>query len=445
MGMTLEATERAQTWAAPAHGREAWMAIAYFGPLMLLCWLILPNNIFVDLATSFMLKNRLHATASEVAAFRLITAVPVYCAFAFGLARDVWNPFHMRDRGFLILFGSATFFLFAALAILPLSVFGLTVGVFLAMVSFRFVAAALNGLTALLGQEKAMSGRLAAVMQGTAMTASVVGGFAGGAVAQLLTPSATFALFAVLALGVAAFGLLRPDAVFRNVYALPLAKGTDFFGDLRRLVRHRPIYAPILMAATWNFAPGLSTPLQYYMTNTLHASDAVFGAFNGIFFASYLPTILLYAWLCRRVKLNRLIWWATFITVPQLVPMAFIHTGSEAHIWAVPMGLMGGLFVAAVFDLAMRSCPAGLQGSLMMLVDGFYILSLRASDVVGSAIYDADPKNGFLWCVIATVVLYAAILPMIWLIPSHVMANADGEPHAVLEPDVPAEPAAARI
>jgi len=106
---------------------------------------------------------------------------------------------------------------------------------------------------------------------------------------------------------------------------------------------------------------------------------------------------------------------------------------------------MGGLFVAAVFDLAMRSCPAGLQGSLMMLVDGFYILSLRASDVVGSAIYDADPKNGFLWCVIVTVVLYAAILPMIWLIPSHVMANADGEPHAVPEADVPAEPAVVKI
>ena len=36
----------------------------YFGPLTLLVYLVMPHGIFLDIATSYMLKNQLHATAS---------------------------------------------------------------------------------------------------------------------------------------------------------------------------------------------------------------------------------------------------------------------------------------------------------------------------------------------------------------------------------------------
>jgi hypothetical protein len=345
----------------------------------------------------------------------------------------------MRDRGYMLLFSLLTVTAFLVLAALPLSVMGLYVGVILAMISFRFIAAALGGLSALLGQEKLMSGRLAAVGQFANFFASLAGGFAGGYVARSLTPSATFVLLALLTLLIAAFSMLKPAAVFNRTYDLPQAQGTNLWGDIRRLVRHRAIYAPLLIAMMWNFAPGLGTPLQYYLTNTLHAPDSVFGQFYGIYYASYLPTVLLYGWLCQRVALKTLIWWAMIITVPQLIPLAFIHSGTQALAWAVPMGLMGGLGVAAVFDLAIRSCPPGLQGSLMMLVDGVYIFAFRGSDVLGAAIYDADPKHGFLWCVIATTLIYIAILPMLFLIPRDVIARADGESNPELDAEVQAE------
>jgi len=63
----------------------------------------------------------------------------------------------------------------------------------------------------------------------------------------------------------------------------------------------------------------------------------------------------------------------------------------------------------------------------------------RGSDVLGSAIFDANPKNGFFVCVIATTVLYAAIVPLILLAPSHVVATRDGERNPALEADVRAE------
>ncbi|MGD0143781.1 MAG: MFS transporter [Rhizomicrobium sp.] len=426
--------------------RNGWSrtgeTIAYFAPLTLLVYLVLPNNYLVDIATAFMLKNRLHASAAAVSEFRLVTAIPIYLSFIFGFARDLWNPFGMRDRGYLLIFSLVTVIVFLGLAVLPLSLMGLYVGIFLAMVSFRFIAAAFQGLLALVGQEKLMTGRLTVVWQTTQYVATLGAAFGGGYVAQDLSPQATFVLLAFLTLLIGSFGVLKPRSIFQHAYDQPQAQGADFVGDIKRLVGHRAIYAPILIQFMFSFAPGANTPLQYYLTNALHASDAIYGEFNGIFNISFIPTLLLYGLLCRRYALKTLIWWALIITVPQMIPLALIHSGTQALIMAVPMGLMGGLAVGAIYDLSIRSCPPGLQGSLMMMVDGVYVLASRGSDVLGSAIYDADPKNGFLWCVIATTLVYAAILPVIFLIPRHVIANADGEPNPALDTDVRAEIAA---
>jgi len=89
---------------------------------------------------------------------------------------------------------------------------------------------------------------------------------------------------------------------------------------------------------------------------------------------------------------------------------------------------LGGIATAAYYDLAMRSCPPGLQGTLMMLVDGVFVLSARGGDLLGSAIYNSSPANGFTYCVMATTAVYALILPLILLIPKNLTALADGEP-----------------
>src|SRR5580658_10054924 len=86
---------------APSEPRQVYL---YFGPLTLLIYLVLPHGWLLDIVTSYMLKNQLHATATQVSLFRLFTALPVYLSFLFGLGRDLWNPFGMRDRGFFLLF-----------------------------------------------------------------------------------------------------------------------------------------------------------------------------------------------------------------------------------------------------------------------------------------------------------------------------------------------------
>jgi predicted MFS family arabinose efflux permease len=408
----------------------------YFGWLTLFVYLATPAGYLVDIQTSYMLKNQFHATAAEVATFRLLTGIPVYFAFAFGLIRDQWNPLGLRDRGFFLIFAPATAAAFIWMAASPLSYRGLLIGMLLAMLLSRFILAAYQGLIALVGQERLMSGRLSALWNIVTYLPYAAGAFASGYISEHLPPKQTFFLVAALSFFIALFGLWKPRSVFSHTYDQPQAMGANFVGNVRRLVKHRAIYPAVLICFLWNFAPGSSTPLQFYLTNQLHASDAVYSYYNGIFAVSFIPTLFLYGFLCKKVALNKLLWWGTIIAVPQMIPLAFIHSGNLALVLAAPIGLMGGIATGAYFDLAMRSCPPGLQGTLMMLVDGVFALSLRGGDLLGSRIYNSSPAHGFLYCVIATTIVYALILPLILLVPKELIATADGQPNPIVEAEV---------
>ena len=95
------------------------------------------------------------------------------------------------------------------------------------------------------------------------------------------------------------------------------------------------------MNLLWMFNPGFNTPLQFYLTERLHASDAAYTNYLGTFFATFLPTMLLYGFLCTKMPARKLLWWSVMIGLPQMVPLAFVRSAHQALVMAVPMGLMG--------------------------------------------------------------------------------------------------------
>ncbi|WP_019449438.1 MFS transporter [Cupriavidus sp. BIS7] len=420
-----------------SEGRDR--TLLYFGWLTLFVYLATPAGALVDIQTSYLLKNQLHATATQISTFRLVTGIPVYVAFVFGLVRDQWSPLGLRDRGYFLIFAPVTAVACIWMVHLRFSYAGLLTGTLVAMLSFRFVAAAYQGLIALVGQEKLMSGRLSALWNVVGSVPVVAGAFASGYVSDHLPPQEAFFLVAMINLLIAALAIWKPASVFRRVYEAPQARATDFVGNVRRLLRHRAVYPAVLICFLWNFAPGAATPLQFYLANELHASDSIYSYYNGIFAAAFVPTFLLYGYLCKRVALNKLLWWGTIVAVPQMIPLAFIRSADLALVLAAPIGLMGGIATAAYLDLAMRSCPPGLQGTLMMLVDGVLALSGRAGDLLGSWIYNSDAAHGFAYCVIATTAVYALILAVIPLTPKALIATRDGEQAAGAEAGLPNE------
>ena len=413
--------------ALPSQARQK--IFVYLGVLIVLLAFGSPAGGLIDIPVSFLLKNKLHLQAHEVATFRLVAAIPLYLSFVFGFVRDSWNPFGMRDRGFMLLFGAVSAALYALFAATSLGMSTLLIAVIALTVSFLFVASAQNGLTAALGQQHAMTGQISAVwnifLSIPTMAALLAGGMLSERLEQAGGDEAVRILFlvgAAIMAAVALYALSRPREVYDNLHVQE-PTGAHPVADLKRLVRHWPIYPALLIWLLWNFAPGSTTPLQYHLQNTLHATDAQWGEWNAIFAASFIPTFMAYGVLCRHVTLKKLLWWGTVIAVPQMVPLLFMHSITGALIAAVPIGLMGGIATGAYLDLIIRSCPRGLQGTTLMLGNSLYYAVTRFGDLLGTYLY--DHYGGFDVCVLAITVVYALILPSLLLVPGKLIATAD--------------------
>jgi MFS family permease len=404
--------------------------LAYVGLLMLLIGMGSPANGLIDLPISFLLKNKLHLASHEVANFRLLASVPLYLSFVFGFARDRWNLFGRKDRALLVLFGGLCGLSYGLFAFSPATYPVLLTGVLLSSVAWSFAHAAQQGLSTQIGQQHAMSGQVSTIWNIFIVVPYLISYLLGGALSQVLeggnADQGARALFLIGAALLAAVGLLgvwRPKVVYDNLTPEPAP--TRAWDDLKRLARHWPVYPALGMWFLFSFAPGSGTPLQYYLQNTLHATDSQWGQWNAIFAGAFIPTYLLFGALCRRYPLSKLLWWGTIVAVPQMVPLWFIHSVDQALLAAAAIGLLGGVVNAAMIDLLIRSAPPGLQGTTLMMSVSLYWIAVRFGDVLGTRLY--DHFGGFGVCVIAITVAYALMIPVLMLVPKPLIATADGE------------------
>jgi hypothetical protein len=87
------------------------------------------------------------------------------------------------------------------------------------------------------------------------------------------------------------------------------------------------------------------------------------------------------------------------------------------------MGILGGIAQPAFWDLAMRACPEGLEGTLMMLLWSIYWIDYRLGDLWGADLY--DHHGGFSVAIWATIAIYAAIVPVLLLVPRRITRGTD--------------------
>jgi hypothetical protein len=429
--ITDRSATTASVVAAPLPYSVRCKIFLYLGLLIVLLGFGSPSGGLIDIPITFLLKNKLHLEANELARFRVISATPLYLSFVFGFIRDTWNPFGIGDRGFILLFGAITAALYVVFGFTPITYPTLLVAFVLLTTSSLFVTSAQNGLTSTIGQQHVMSGQVSAVWNTFASVPTVAALLIGGILSDVLEvrniEEATRVLFLVGATIMALltiYAAWRPASVYDNIRN-EHGSATRPIDDVKRLLRHWPIYPALLIWLLWNFSPGSATPLQYYLQNILHSTDTNWGQWNAIFAISFIPTFMLFGLLCQKFPLKTLLLWGTVAAIPQMVPLVFIHSVTGALIAAVPIGLMGGVATASYLDLIIRSCPRGLQGTTLMLSSALFFIASRFGDALGTLLYDY--YGGFGVCVIAITVVYAMILPALLLVPKHLIATADGQ------------------
>lgn len=402
-----------------------------FGGIMLtLVQFAVPYEGLIGLPIVFFLKNKLGLSAHGVATFNLIASIPLFVGFLFGFLRDTWNPFRRGDRGYVVAFGLLTAASYGAMILLEPTYGVLLAGVFMTTVAIQMVLSAGRGATSAIGQEEAMTGQVSVLGNLAILVPNLAAYFLGGALSGYLegrdAAGAARILFGVgagLMSIVALMGVFGPRRLFDSHH--DKAREHTVAGDIARLLRHRPLYPVMAIQLLWQFSPATGAVLQFHLSNSLHATDGQVGAWYGIFMGSFTPVILVYAWLCTRVRLNVLLWVGTSLAVVQMVPLLFVRTPTEALFAAAFLGLIGGLGQAAFTDLAIRACPRGLQGTMMMMFIAMYFVSLRFGDLLGTWLY--DQKGGFQTAIYATVGVYALILPVLLFVPKALKNTLEGE------------------
>jgi predicted MFS family arabinose efflux permease len=236
-----------------------------------------------------------------------------------------------------------------------------------------------------------------------------------------------FLFVSVLTILIAAFSFLKPKEVFENTYDKKIAAGSTLPADLRRLIRHRAFYPAVIMMVLWQFSPALQTVLQYYFVDELHSPVSAYGYWTATYFAAFLPGFLVYGYLCQRVRFGRLGAWSLLLSAPLYLGLPLMHSTAGAIWFAVPLGLASGAAYATLYDVAIRACPPGLHGTLMMAVTGANNFGWRAGDAFGVWLYQAGGTHGFLWCCLATTVTSGLSALALSFVPGNLRATADGE------------------
>jgi len=205
--------------------------LLYLGVLIFLLGLGAPFLGLIDVPISFFLKNKLHLSAHEVAIFRLVASIPLYVSFLFGFARDVFNPFVSRDRGYMMLFGVICAATYVFFAFSDVSYTMLLVAVALSTIAFLFVNAAQAGLTSALGQRNVMSGQVATMWTIVQSLPVLAAYWLGGIFSDLLegknaadAARLIFLTGAAIMLAIAAFALWHPRVVYDQVHDAPKEK-----------------------------------------------------------------------------------------------------------------------------------------------------------------------------------------------------------------------------
>jgi len=392
------------------------------------------------LPLQLLLKNQLHFTAQNLAAFMLVATFAWNVKPLAGILSDAFPLFGTRRRHYMLLGAGLAAVCWLLMGIVPRSYLPLLLAAFGANAFMVIASTVMGGLMVEAGQKYGISGRVTSIRQALQSAVSLGNGILGGylaAVAFGWTAGIATALLLVLAV-TTFFVLTERRAAVRDRDVLKNASH-----ELATLVTSRTLWASGLFLALVYISPGFTTPLLYLQTDTLGFTTQYIGLMESIEGGAGLLGALVYGIVCRRFNLRQLLTAAIALNAAMtLLYLRYGHT-SAPFIHAI-VGFAVICSELALMDLAVRSTPPGCESlgfALMMSARNF---ALGGSDVLGSWLVDSRHWvfHELVWLNAGTTALILFFIPFL---PRAVMNRTDGDATADRADSLPPnEPTPAR-
>jgi MFS family permease len=212
----------------------------------------------------------------------------------------------------------------------------------------------------------------------------------------------------------------------------------ETFESLKASFRRRELWLIAGFLFLYNFSPGLSTPLYFTMTDSLHFSQAYIGILGSISSAGWVVGALLYRRFLGELTLKNLL--NLSIALGTLTTAAFVLLSGEtsAAIIYFCYGFAAMLAMVASLTLAADYCPPRAEGFAFAVLMSISNLASSAADNVGSFLYARmfDHNMQPLVLISAAVTAFAfVVVPLLRL-----GDKRQGEPAPGLNPVEPSHP-----
>ena len=356
-----------------------------------------------------------------MAAFFGLTGLAWYFKPLAGLLSDAVPLRGSRRRNYLLVSGLGAGLLWALLGVVPHR-YGPLVWTLVAANAFAVLASSVSGgLLVEEGQRQRLTGRLGSlretVIAGSSLLAQPVGGFLA-ARAFGWTAGVGAALF--LGLIPAALSLLPEE----RVPARETSVAEALKAQLGPVFRARGLWLATLFILLKELSPGFGTPLFYFQTNTLHFSKLFLGGLGAVFNAAAVGGAIVYALLCVRLPLGRLLPGAIVLSAASSLLFLGYHSAGSALAVQGMSGFLGIFASVALMDLAARTTPAGGEAMGYSLLMSAFNLGLTGSDIFGAWLYSQCHLSfaALVWISAGTTLL---ALPLMRLLPKDALARHD--------------------
>jgi MFS family permease len=257
------------------------------------------------LPLQFLLKNDVHITREQMAAFFFWCGLAWYLKPFAGILTDALPFFGTRRRHYLLFSSALTALSWIGMGFLPHTYSSLLLGAMIVNL-FMVMASTVTGAYLVeAGQRMSATGRLTALRMVVYNFCTLIQGPLGGLLATVGFIWATGAN-AALALTIFPIAYIylkeqgaaqyRSSVVFQNAGQ-----------QLKTIIRSKNLWVALLFIALFYFSPGFSTPLFYMQTDELHFSKQAIGNL-GVFSGAFaILAAILYSQLIKRFHIRILL------------------------------------------------------------------------------------------------------------------------------------------
>jgi MFS family permease len=235
----------------------------------------------------------------------------------------------------------------------------------------------------------------------------------GGELVEILSPDAALRAAALIAAAAPAAVILGTwFLVVEEKRPVDLPELKRAFSGLLESFRTRTLWIVGLFLLFYYFSPGFNTPLYFYMTDTLHFSQAYIGLLGSISSAGSIAGALLYRWLLSGMSSKRMLQLSIALGTVSTVSFLALVDEPSAAILNFCNGIAAMIALVATLTLAADYCPKRSEGFAFAVLMSVTNLASALSDNAGSFLYE----HAFQSRLAPLIVVSAAFTALAWLL-----------------------------